>query len=127
MVKSLVGPGKKIKRLGLVGCFSGQSQLPASERPLHSLAKDLFDKVQDCVDEITGYTGEVGTQWVIYDGLGASTIPTVRTHADGKQERVFAGPGTGRKNVDTAGFARRKIIVTAQGAWWAEDYPPMDC
>jgi hypothetical protein len=122
MVKTLVGPGKRIKRLGLVGCFSGQSELPASERPLHRLAAELFEMVNDSVDEITGYTGEVGTKWAIYDGLGENTIRTTRTNVQGHQEQVYAGPGTGGKVVDNGGV-RRKVIVTARGSWWAEDYP----
>jgi hypothetical protein len=115
MIKTLVPPNKKIKRLGLVSCFSGLSEEGLAGPP-HSLAVSLFKKISDHVVELTGYSGAVTTAIEMYAQPVQGSIPA---RDDGKDVHIVKG--TGKKIVDQGNRKGRKLIVTAEGRWWAQD------
>jgi len=127
-IKTLVAgdPPKRIKRLGLVGCYTGGTNSNAATPPPHCLASVVFDKVKNWVDEVTGYAGEAAANWRV--GEAAENTATVRRFAfnaaggiafdePGKasQEEVEVTHGTGRKT------RTRKVIVNHTGRTWAPD------
>jgi len=119
MIRTLVVPPARIQRLGLVGCFSGLSEI-VPDRAAHRLVTELWPLVDDRVREITGYTGEVAVRWRT-DRNGANNPAAINVVRD--RATVYAVAGTGEKVVTQQSMAGgrmvpRKIIIDAAGTRW---------